>query len=222
MDAVLICGGMIQDAFARNCLETIRPDVVIGIDRGLEFCYRNQIIPSWILGDFDSIRPEIIEWYRNQKEIPMKEDNPEKDATDTRIGLDLAIELGSDRIFLLGATGGRLDHYMGNLQALLVPAMQGKEGWILDEQNAITVLSGKKTITREMQFGKYISFFSMGDVVRGISLKGFKYPLENYDLANSDGLTISNELEEAAGTVDFKQGFLMMVMSRDQVSQTFD
>lgn len=152
----------------------------------------------------------------------MKEYKPEKDATDTRIGLDLAIELGSDRIFLLGATGGRLDHYMGNLQALLVPAMQGKEGWILDEQNAITVLSGKKTITREMQFGKYISFFSMGDVVRGISLKGFKYPLENYDLANSDGLTISNELEEAAGTVDFKQGFLMMVMSRDQVSQTFD
>ncbi|MGN0399881.1 MAG: thiamine diphosphokinase [Blautia sp.] len=222
MDAVLICGGVIQDSFACACLEKIRPDLVIGIDRGLEFCYRNQVIPSWILGDFDSIRPEIIEWYRNQREIPIREYKPEKDATDTRIGLDLALELGSDRIFLLGATGGRLDHYMGNLQALLIPAMQGREGWILDEQNAITVLSGKKIITGETQFGKYISFFSMGDVVRGLSLKGFKYPLENYDLTNSDGLAISNELDDATGVVDFQQGFLMMVMSQDRAGHTLD
>ncbi len=75
------------------------------------------------------------------------------------MGMELAMELGSDRIFLFGATGGRLDHYMGNLQSLIVPAKEEKEAWILDEQNAITVLFGSRMIKKECAFGKYISFF---------------------------------------------------------------
>ena len=101
----------------------------------------------------------MIRWYRSQEEIPIREYKPEKDATDTRMGLELAMELGSDRIFLLGATGGRLDHYMGNLQSLIVPAKCHKEAWILDEQNAVTVLWDSRTIKKRCAFGKYISFF---------------------------------------------------------------
>lgn len=216
MDTILLCGGHMDDAFVRDCIEDISPDCIIGIDRGLEFCYRNRIVPQYILGDFDSISPEVIAWYREQREIPIREYKPEKDATDTRIGLELALKLGSDRIFLLGATGGRLDHYMGNLQSLVVPAMAGKEAWILDEQNAMTVLSRSRTIKKECAFGKYISFFSMGDEVRGITLSGFKYPLKDYDMTNFDGIGVSNELAEDTALVEFRQGFLLMVMSKDK------
>lgn len=216
MDTILLCGGHMDDPFVLDCIENISPDCIIGIDRGLEFCYRNQIVPQYILGDFDSIRPEVIGWYREQKEIPIREYKPEKDATDTRMGLELALKLGSDRIFLLGATGGRLDHYMGNLQSLVVPAMAGREAWILDEQNAMTVLSRSRTIKKECAFGKYISFFSMGDEVRGITLSGFKYPLKDYDMTNFDGIGVSNELAEDTALVDFRQGFLLMVMSKDK------
>lgn len=205
-----------DDSFVRDCIEDISPDCIIGIDRGLEFCYRNRIVPQYILGDFDSISPEVIAWYREQMEIPIREYKPEKDATDTRMGLELALKLGSDRIFLLGATGGRLDHYMGNLQSLVVPAMAGKEAWILDEQNAMTVLSRSRTIKKECAFGKYISFFSMGDEVRGITLSGFKYPLKDYDMTNFDGIGVSNELAEDTALVEFRQGFLLMVMSKDK------
>ena len=165
MDTILLCGGHMEDAFVLGCIKKISPDCIIGVYRGLEFCYRNKIVPQYILGDFDSIDPEVIRWYRSQEEIPIREYKPEKDATDTRIGLELAIELGSDRIFLLGATGGRLDHYMGNLQSLIVPAKCHKEAWILDEQNAVTVLWDSRTIKKRCAFGKYISFFSMGDEV---------------------------------------------------------
>lgn len=216
MDTVLICGGRIDDDFALSCIDRIKPDCIVGIDRGLAFCRRCHVMPDYILGDFDSIDPEIIQFYRDQKEIPIKEYKPEKDATDTRIGMELAMELGSDRIFLLGATGGRLDHYMGNLQSLLVPAKAGKEGWILDEQNAITVLAGGRSISREEQFGKYVSFFSMGDAVSKITLRGFKYPLTDYTMTNSDGIGVSNELGEDTAFVDFRHGFLLMVMSKDR------
>ncbi len=140
MDTLLLCGGPLEEVFCLNVIEKLQPDCIIGIDRGLDFCYRNQIHPDYILGDFDSIDKEILDYYENQSEIPVKRYKPEKDATDTRIGLELAINLGSSRVFLLGATGGRLDHYMGNLQSLTAARREGVEAWILDSRNALTVL----------------------------------------------------------------------------------
>lgn len=217
MNTVLICGGEINDEFSLVGLKQIKPDCIIGVDKGLEFCYRNHVIPDWILGDFDSISKEVIDWYREQQEIPIRQYKPEKDDTDTRLGMELALKLGSDKIFLLGATGGRLDHYMGNLQSLLITAMEEKEGWILDEQNAITVRrAGKICIHKEEQFGKYVSFFSMGDEVTGLSLKGFQYPLDGYTLKNSDGIAVSNQLLDDCGIIEFETGYLMMVLSKDR------
>ena len=217
MNTVLICGGEINDEFSLVCLKQIKPDCIIGVDKGLEFCYRNHVIPDWILGDFDSISKDVIDWYRKQQEIPIRQYKPEKDDTDTRLGMELALKLGSDKIFLLGATGGRLDHYMGNLQSLLITAMEEKEGWILDEQNAITVRkAGKICIHKEEQFGKYVSFFSMGDEVTGLSLTGFQYPLDGYTLKNSDGIAVSNQLLDDCGIIEFETGYLMMVLSKDR------
>ena len=99
MDTVLICGGFLEEETAKKVLEKIKPDCIIGIDRGLEFCYRNQIYPQYILGDFDSVDKRILDFYENQKEIPVQRYKPEKDATDARIGLELALKLGSKRIF---------------------------------------------------------------------------------------------------------------------------
>ena len=216
MDTVLICGGYIEEAFAKKVLAHIQPECIIGIDRGLDFCYRNRIVPQYILGDFDSIDKEVLEYYEKQQEIPVKRYKPEKDATDTRIGLELALKLGSSRIFMLGATGGRLDQYMGNLQSLIVPLKQGAQGWILDSQNALTVLDKRTEIRKEEQFGKYISFFSMGNEVKGITLTGFKYPLTDYTMTNDDGIGVSNEIQEDVAAVDFKEGLVLMVMSRDK------
>lgn len=217
MNTVLICGGEINDEFSLVCLKQIKPDCIIGVDKGLEFCYRNHVIPDWILGDFDSISKDVIDWYRKQQEISIRQYKPEKDDTDTRLGMELALNLGSDKIFLLGATGGRLDHYMGNLQSLLITAMEEKEGWILDEQNAITVRkAGKICIHKEEQFGKYVSFFSMGDEVTGLSLTGFQYPLDGYTLKNSDGIAVSNQLLDDCGIIEFETGYLMMVLSKDR------
>ena len=216
MDTVLLCGGCMEEDFVKQALEKIQPDCVIGIDKGLEFCYRNQIVPQYILGDFDSIDRQVLAYYENQEEIPVKRYQPEKDASDTRIGLELALKLKSTRIFLLGATGGRLDHYMANLQSLLVPLKYGAQAWILDPQNAVTVLDRGRKIRRQELPGKYVSFFSMGDLVEGITLTGFKYPLTDYTLNNDDGIAVSNELAREEAEVSFTKGRLLMIFSKDK------
>ena len=215
MDTLLLCGGPLEEDFARTVLEYLKPNCIIGIDRGLNFCYRQNIHPDYILGDFDSIDQEILDYYEHQSAIPVKRYKPEKDATDTRIGLELAIKLGSSRVFLLGATGGRLDHYMGNLQSLTAARMQGVEAWILDSRNALTVLDKPFTLQKEKQFGKYVSFFSMSDKVEGLTLTGFQYPLHEYTMTNFDGIGVSNEIKEETARVEFQTGMVLMVMSRD-------
>ena len=216
MNTVLICGGEINDEFSLVCLKQIKPDCIIGVDKGLEFCYRNHVIPDWILGDFDSISKEVIDWYREQQEIPIRQYKPEKDDTDARLGMELALKLGSDKIFLLGATGGRLDHYMGNLQSLQVPLKYGAKAWIIDSQNVITVWDSSFSVKKQDSFGKYISFLAMSEKVEGITLKGFKYPLLKYTMTNDDGIGISNEMQEDTVYVEFERGILLMIMSRDK------
>lgn len=215
MKAILVCGGEIEDSFALAVFDRIRPDCIIGIDRGLEFCYKYNIVPHYILGDFDSISPKVLSYYENQ-EIPVKRYRPEKDATDTRIGLELALKLGSTEIFLLGATGGRLDHYMANLKSLFLPMEQGVQAWILDSQNAVTLLDRGIEIPKDRQFGKYVSFFTMGDKVEGVTLTGFKYPLKEYTLVNSDEIGVSNEILEERARITFRSGVVLMIMSKDR------
>ncbi len=45
-----------------------------------------------------------------------------KDLTDTEIAMNLAIELGAERIFILGGTGTRLDHVVANIKLLPWPS----------------------------------------------------------------------------------------------------
>lgn len=130
---------------------------------------------------------------------------------------NLAFKAGSDRIFLLGATGGRLDHYMGNLKTLITASRRNCQAWILDEQNAITLLSRSAELKKAEQFGTYISFFSMGDCVKGLTLRGFKYPLTDYTMDNADGIGISNEIEAETASVTFSEGQVLMIMSKDKI-----
>lgn len=216
MNTVLICGGCLDRTYALEVIRTTAPDCVIGIDRGLNFCYENQVKPDYILGDFDSIDKEALQYYESQPDTKIRRYQPEKDATDTAIGMELALKLGSDRIFLLGATGGRLDHYMGNLKSLITAAKHGCQAWILDKQNAITLLDKPTELCKKEQFGNYVSFFSMGDCVKGLTLRGFKYPLTEYTMENEDGIGISNEIVDETATVSFREGLVLMILSRDK------
>ena len=63
-------------------------------------------------------RPEILNYYKENHVAPIREFNPMKDNTDTDIAFQQAIVLGSSEITILGATGGRLDHFLSIVQNL--------------------------------------------------------------------------------------------------------
>ena len=67
--------------------------------------YEHQILPDYIVGDFDSTPEEIVSYYRNETRVPIRKFNPVKDASDTEIALRLCLELGRKHVLILGATG---------------------------------------------------------------------------------------------------------------------
>ena len=98
---IIVSGGTIDKDFALEQVEIINPEIVIGVDSGLDFLYQNEIVPTHIVGDFDSVNQEVISYYKEEANIPILEFNPVKDATDTEIAVRLAIELGVKELWIL-------------------------------------------------------------------------------------------------------------------------
>ena len=80
---VIISGGELEEEFVLSILEKEENQYVIGVDKGMEFLYSHQILPNYIVGDFDSVKKEIGDYYRNETDVPIREFNPVKDASDT-------------------------------------------------------------------------------------------------------------------------------------------
>lgn len=213
MKVALITGGTVEEAFVFSFLKEWKPDRIIGIDRGLEFLYQHGIQPDLIVGDFDSIQPGILEHFRGK--ISIRTFVPEKDASDTEIGIREALDMKADEIAILGGTGSRLDHVLANIQTLVLPLQQGVRAFIQDAHNRIRLLDAPETIQKEQMFGKYISFFPLAAKVEKLTLEGFKYCLKEQDCTGSSSLFVSNELERAEAVIRFESGILIMIESRD-------
>lgn len=215
MNTLIITGGNINSDFALDFMEKVKADYIIAVDRGLVFASRFHIPLDLIVGDFDSVPEEVIDRYRREGRIPIREYNPVKDSTDTQIALEKAIEVENDSIWIIGGTGTRLDHVMGNIYSLQQVLGSGKKAYLVDEHNLITLVDCPTVLRREEQYGKYVSFLPLGEKVSGVSLKGFKYPLEDALLVNDNSLGVSNEITDDEAFVSMKEGILIMIQSRD-------
>ena len=188
---------------------------VIAGDRGLEVLYQLKIIPNHVVGDFDSVSPEILEFYKKQPKIIFHTYNAEKDNTDTDIALKLAIQIKSSEITILGALGKRMDHAIANIHILKDALGANIPCQILDEHNRIYLVNTEKTLEKDKVYGKYISLIPLTSTVEGLTLKGFKYPLNKYNLPIGISLGISNEIIEDIAHIEMEKGILIVIESKD-------
>ena len=89
------------------------------------------------------------------------------------------------------------------------------KAYIIDTNNRIHYVQKEESIYRDKQYGKYVSFVPMTEYVRGVTLKGFAYPLDNATLTNDKSLAISNQIVENVAWVSYSEGVLLMIESSD-------
>ena len=66
---LILTGGKLSLAFAGPFLEKNKYEKVIAVDGGLEAAKELGIIPDVIVGDFDTVHPEILAYYRKMEHI---------------------------------------------------------------------------------------------------------------------------------------------------------
>lgn len=214
-DFVIVAGGSINDVFAANYIQKKKPDCCIAADSGMNFFYRNQIKPDWIIGDYDSASEEALRYFDEQPEISKIRLDPIKDDTDTEFAIRKAISMGAKRITLLGAIGTRLDHVLGNVELLGIGLSEHVQIEMLDTNNRIRMINTGITIGKEEQFGTYVSLIPYTAEVKGLTLTGFKYPLDHYTLKGFCSIGVSNEITAEKATITFEDGILIVIESRD-------
>lgn len=212
---VIVSGGELEESFVLSELETLDSQFIIGVDKGMEFLYHHKILPSYIVGDFDSVDQKIGDYYCNETKVPIREFNPVKDASDTEIALRLCLGLNRKKIVILGATGNRIDHLWANVQCLQIALEAGADACIMDAHNKIRLLDKTVTLKKEEAFGPYFSLFPLEQPVDAFNITGAKYPLTNHFLKPSDSLCVSNEFVEDEVEISFVYGKVILMETRD-------
>lgn len=212
---LIVTGGRVSLSFAKNFLQNRQYDQVIAVDSGLDILNELQMVPDDIVGDLDSVDPAVLSAFQKLPGIHFEIHRPEKDETDTELALLTAASAGCDSVDLLGALGGRMDHAIGNIQLMYQFHQRGMNIVIYDAQNKMYLLDQGMTFRKEELYGKYLSFLPMTEIVTGLTLRGFKYPLENKTIHLGTSLCISNELSQEEGQMAMESGVLLCVEALD-------
>ena len=205
MNVLIVLGG---DAPGAALLESCarQADMTIAADRGLEAFESAGLIPDLLLGDMDSVAEATLARMLGSTQI---ERLPcEKDDTDGVHALDVAIARGADRITILGALGGRMDHAMANLMLLVRAHRSGAMAEILDEQVRIARVCGEAVLHGAK--GDTVSLLPAGEVT-GVTLEGFYYHAsEPLSFDFSYPLGVSNVVTDDCARVTAESGDLLL------------
>ena len=199
---VVVGGADINNyAFVRGWL---RPeDFIIFCDSGLRHLEAFQAAPGLIVGDFDSHdNPHL-----NTETIVLP---CEKDDTDTVYAVKEAVKRGYDDFLLIGMTGGRIDHAIGNVSILLFLDSLGKKGRIIDDYSEMEIVSKEPAWIDDSC--AFFSLLNISGIAKGITIENAKYPLENGEITCDYQYGVSNEvLPGKTAKVSVEQGRVLLV-----------
>jgi thiamine pyrophosphokinase len=213
MKTLIISGGELQEEIF-DTLNISSFQLIIAVDGGLATLHQMNLKVDVVVGDFDTVSKELIETYKEQG-IEIENFNPEKNYTDTHLAVEKAIEKGATEIVIMGALGGRFDHTLANLHILMLPLKKGIRAKIIDATNRIQLVD--QALEIEDVFGKYLSLLPLTTEVKGVTIKGVKYPLVNRTLSIGESIGVSNEaLKAEKPHIQVKEGVLVVIQSIDR------
>ena len=180
-------------------------NVVICADGGIDAAKKLGITPDFLIGDFDSALSKSTDTNTHTLRF-----SHEKDDTDMMLCIKHGLQKGYTNFVIYGALGGRLDHTIANIQSLSYIAENGGNAMLKDDNTTVFLVSDSITLKNENQ--EKVSIFSSSECCEGVTLKGFKYPLDNVVVKNSFPIGISNEFADDFATISVKNGQLLVII----------
>ncbi|MFO7751978.1 MAG: thiamine diphosphokinase [Desulfobacteraceae bacterium] len=211
MKFIIVSSGVIKNQ--KRFLELAgTADKIVCADAGAGHLKSMGILPDVIIGDFDSIGPENMEFFKGRS-VEMIQHSVKKDATDTELAAMWAIEHKACEIIFLGASGSRLDHTLANIMLLKKMADLNIKSSIIDDHNCIYLVNDHLTLRGTP--GEFLSIIPLTEKVSGVTLEGLEFPLHNKEIYMGSSLGISNRFTAESAVISIRQGLLIVTKSKD-------
>ena len=205
MKAFVYVGGGI---FPENIVERAEEgDLCIAADSGYENAKALSARVDIFVGDMDSYGGEI------EDGVEIVRLKPEKDVTDTQAAFELAVQRGAREIYIIGGLDGRLDHTLSNLAILEDARARGLRAQINNGYNRVRFIRNDSILLGRSGF-RYFGLIAADEKVRGVEIKGAKYPLENAKLGRNLQWAVSNEIEGNCALIAVKKGGVFVVEAK--------
>ncbi len=176
-------------------------DQLICCDGAADKLIAKGMSPHVIVGDMDSLSGEVREQYASI--IIQSNDQESNDLTKA---VHYCIEKGYSSVSILGATGMREDHTLGNISLMLEYYPRIEVQIISDYGIFFLVRSGEQVRSK---LGEKISFFSIDNRV-SVSSTGLLYQLNDLRLSNWYRATL-NEATADQFTLNFESDLPLIV-----------
>ncbi len=178
-----------------------KTDYFIAADGGANIALELGTIPDVIIGDLDS-------YDGSKKESSEIIFRPSQELNDLEKALQHAQKMKGIHIYILGATGHRLDQTLKNLSVLKQFTPQFQQIRMSDNFGETRLLP--RSFSESFEIGTQLSLFPLSGKVPGITTEGLKYPLNDDFLENGVRDGSSNEVIENPVQITHKKGDLLM------------
>ncbi|MGN0159971.1 MAG: thiamine diphosphokinase [Lachnospiraceae bacterium] len=189
-------------------------DYLIAADGGLCHLLNAHVIPDLFIGDVDSCNEDLL--LQLPESAPCIRLNPMKDHTDIHAAVMQGIGAGYTAFHLYGATGGRTDHTLANIQLMMGLTKDEILVKMFGETEIYRVIVNSSLTLSPRDFG-YVSVLALSDVASGVTIQNLKYPLEDATLTNTFALGVSNEFigkDQPDALIEVKSGTLLVIFPR--------
>lgn len=197
-EAVIVAGGEYPTADLPLQILQHAPYVVCCDGAADEYISRGRV-PDAIVGDGDSISASNREKYADRLHI-----FAEQETNDQTKAMRFLHQMGKRDIAIVGATGGREDHTLGNISLLIEYARMGCHVRLFTDHGVF--IPCRDTVTLPCHPGVQISIFAI--TAHGFSATGLLYPL--YDFTNWWQGTL-NECTEDEFTIHAEGEYLLFM-----------
>jgi len=211
--AIVVAGG---DAAPEDAAHLAGAVILIAADSGAEWLASHGATPDLVIGDMDSLDPELLDQLSSQG-VAVERHSPEKEESDAELALARALAGGADQVVILGGLGGRrLDHELANLLLLVDRRWDGIELRIVRGPTTVRALHGGQRRDLDGAAGDLVTLLPVGGDAAGVTTTGLRFPLrsETLHLGRSRGL--SNEVEETPASVSLDGGTLLVIETRKE------
>jgi thiamine pyrophosphokinase len=182
--------------------------ILIAADSGLGHARAAGLVVDVVVGDLDSVDPADLD--AAIADGSTVERHPaDKDATDLELALHAARARGARRVVVVGAGGGRLDHFLANALLLASPDFADLEIEARIGDATATVV--RDSVEIDGRPGDLVTLLPLGGAARGIRTEGLRWALLDEDLNPGSSRGVSNELADPTARITLTDGVLLVV-----------